>query len=125
METIMLNMEVSDVKNMQSKEIEPTFEIRNNGKNYKCDPIPATTKSKLVFEAYEKTKLTGYFDLKFNDEKELLPSIIDFLHGGTLIIDTGNAKHMHELAMELGIPLIVEYSSYIVSQMPSDCESVS
>ena len=59
----------------------------------------------------------GILKLNVEDKKELIPVIIDFLHGKPLVIDTNNAKDLCEMAHNLGIPMLEEYAmSCIMSE---------
>lgn len=111
MDIVHLVIEDEKVNELRIKgSIEPTFEIRNQGNVYPCNPIPAVESAHLTFEGYEATKNVGYLEVQSKDPKHLIPSIIGFLHGKALIIEPAFAANMAELASELGIPLVEEYA---------------
>ncbi|EAY19993.1 hypothetical protein TVAG_402480 [Trichomonas vaginalis G3] len=111
MEVVQLIIEDENVLKLRGlQNIEPTFEIRHEGKSYPCNPIPAVESAHLIFEGFVNTKALGFIELHNEDKKHLLPSIISFLHGNTLRIEQSNAMDMKDIAQELGIPLIEEYA---------------
>ena len=113
--------EVMKLRGMST--VEPTFEIHHKGKIYPCNPIPAVESAHFVFEGYNCTKALGFLELHNEDKKHLLPSIIGFLHGKSLLIEPSNATEMREIAQELGMPMIEEYArNCIYSQISPQFE---
>jgi len=104
--------------------IEPTFQIIHKGKIYPCNPIPAVESAHIVFEGYSSAKAIGYMELVYEDKKNLLQSVISFLHGKSLIINPENAQELLEISAELGIPSICDHASncLLVSPTPKPYE---
>ena len=119
MDIVHLMIEDEEVMKLRAMStVEPTFEIHHKGKVFPCNPIPAVESAHFVFEGYNCTKALGFLELHNEDKKHLLPSIIGFLHGKSLLIEPSNAAEMREIAQELGMPLIEEYArNCIFSEM--------
>lgn len=117
MDIVHLSIEdVSVAQLAKAEKIEPTFEIHYNGAVFPCNPIPAVEHAHLVFQGYKETKALGFFELHTEDKNNIIPAIIDFLHGKELIISPFQAENMAAIASELGIPLIEKYANNCKNQ---------
>lgn len=117
MEVIHLVIEDAEVAKLRNGPVEPTFEIRCKGKTYPCNPEPATDSAMIEFDGFSNARFVGFLELQCSDENNLLPAIIDFIHGKSLLIDTANAHDLMVLADELGIPVISMHAKRLLNDL--------
>ena len=101
---------IDDPMLQANNEPKPTFEIQNNDLVYPCDPSVAVDYAHLIFEGYTATRSMGCLKIAVKDNRNILESIIDFIHGSPIIIDRSNAYIIKQLADALGIPLLSEHA---------------
>ncbi|KAH0791382.1 hypothetical protein GPJ56_004737 [Histomonas meleagridis] len=101
---------IDDPMLQANKEPKITFEIQNNDLVYPCDPSIAVDCANLIFEGYSATRSMGCLKISIRDNRNILESIIDFIHGSPIIIDKTNAYIIRQLADALGIPLLSEHA---------------